>query len=199
MTNNYFLTKELVFTETSIINFEKNNLDVVMDICEDSLMKRTADVLVQEDDDLLEVGFGMGIFSNYAQGKKLRSHTIVEGHPQVFEKLLEWSKNKKNVEIIFGDWVDVLDKIHKKKYDCVYFDTHHDNNTLDFFKKVKNSIKQNGRFSRFGLNLNEKKILEKEFGITEMKILVNENHKVIPSENVKYIKNETIPICVIGL
>jgi hypothetical protein len=49
------------------------------------------------------------------------------------------------------------------------------------------------------LDLNEKKISGKEFGTTEFKILINENHRVIPGEDVKYIKNEIIPICVIGL
>ncbi len=199
MTNNCFLTKELVFTKTSIINFEKNNLDVVMDICEDSLMKRTVDVLVREGDELLEVGFGMGIFATYAQRKNIKTHTIVEGHPQVYEKLKIWAEDKPNVKIIFGDWSKVIESITSMKYDSVYFDTHCDQNIYKFFHFIKNSIKKNGRFSRFNLDLNNKELCKIEFGESEVKTLVNEQHEVNPSEIVKYVKNGFLPICVISL
>lgn len=141
----------------------------------------------------------MGIFSTYAQEKKLKSHTIVEGHPQIFENLLTWSKDKENVNIIFGDWVKVLHEIKRNTYNCVYFDTHNDVNIFDFFEKIKDSIKSNGKFSRFGLNVGDQNLIEREFGKTNLKILTNEYHQVMASENVNYVKNNNFPICVIGL
>ncbi len=199
MTNSKFLEQNLIFSENSLFYVEGNEVKIVMDECENSLMKRTTELLINEGDNLLEVGFGMGIFANYAQKRKLSSHTIVEGHPQVYEKLRIWSEDKDNVEIIFGSWVSCLDKILEKKYDSVYFDTHCDINTYNFFQIIKNNIKSGGRFSRFGLNQNNSDSFNQEVSKTNINFLLSENHPVTPSEHVKYFTGNTFPICVIGL
>jgi len=197
MNNEVFLKTDLEFTENSLFFTQNDTINIVMDMCEDSLMKRTSEVLVEEGDDLLEVGFGMGMFANYAQLRNPKSHTIVEGHPQVFEKLKQWSLDKKNVEIIFGDWSKNLEKIKTKKYDSVYFDTHLDQNTYKFFYHIKDSIKIGGKYSRFGLDVKNKIYSETEFGDTKVEILTDEIHNIIPSENVNYFPDKIFPICVV--
>ena len=198
--NDVFLSEVLTFTDKSLYFTKKDDdIEIVMDICEDSLMKKTAENLIRENDELLEVGFGMGIFSNYAQLMKPKKHTIVEGHPQVFKRLLEWSEDKPNVEVIFGDWFDQIDTIKGRCYDSVYFDTHRDPNVYNFFKCIKDSIRKNGRYSRFGLDLRLKNFVNIEFGDVGFDVLFKEDHNIIPSENVHYIPNNTFPIHIIKI
>jgi len=198
MNNDFFLKKNLIFTEKNLYFLGPNDsINIVMDDCEDSLMKRTSELLVDEGDDLLEVGFGMGIFATYAQSRNPKSHTIIEGHPQVYENLKKWSENKKNINIVFGDWSKNIEIISSRKYDSVYFDTHCDQNIYKFFHYVKDSIKQGGKYSRFGLDPSDKNLMDKEFENYEVEIIFNENHPVNPSEHVKYFKKNTFPICVV--
>jgi len=70
---------------------------------------------------------------------------------------------------------------------------------LDFFRTIRSNIKEGGRFSRFDLDLKNEKLIKQEFRDFKYKILYNESHKVVPSENVKYVRDQSIPICVIGL
>jgi protein arginine N-methyltransferase 2 len=199
MNNNSFFKKKLTFNENSIFFTFNEKINIVMDSCEDSLMERTAEILVDEGDDLLEVGFGMGIFASYAQKRKPKTHTIVEGHPQVYEKLKIWSEDKKNVNIIYGDWTTVIESINSMKYDSVYFDTHCDQNTYKFFHFIKDFLKPGGKFSRFGLDLSNNNLCQKEFDGCQIKKLVHEHHPVSPSEHVKYFTKNTFPICVVSL
>lgn len=62
--------------------------------------------------DILNIGFGMGIFDGVIQSMgsdKIRSHTIVEAHPGVLQKIIRdgWVE-KKGVTIIFARWQDAL-------------------------------------------------------------------------------------------
>ena len=86
-----FNEKELVFKDDRIIVNEGEQepelqLEVMMS-WEDSLMKRHAEVVCENGGDVLEIGFGMGIAANYIQELNPSSHTIVESHPQILEKL----------------------------------------------------------------------------------------------------------------
>jgi protein arginine N-methyltransferase 2 len=198
MDNTFFLNQSMVFTERSLYFIHNNEDSVVMDICEDSLMKRTAELLIMEGDDVLEIGFGMGIFSDYVQSKNIKTHVIVESHPEVFEKLVSWSENKTNVNPIFGDWIDVLPEILSRQYDSVYFDTHYDFNTMFFLKKIQNNIKKNGRYSRYTLDSNDTSAFSQETHGTGFKVLYQEEHQI----EVNKCKNDTspfsIPICILS-
>ena len=75
---------------------------------EDDMMKKHAEIVCENGGDILEVGFGMGISADYIQKQDIKSHTIIENDEVVYEKLIEWAKDKPNVEIIFGDWQNSL-------------------------------------------------------------------------------------------
>ena len=72
--------------------------------------------------DVLEIGFGLGYSANKIQSFNINSHTIIENNPVVFEILKKWALKQKNkVNIIFGNWQEVLPNL-KEKYDSIFFE-----------------------------------------------------------------------------
>jgi predicted O-methyltransferase YrrM len=119
-----FEEQALVFNEDSIIVEETTEnayagFEIMMD-WEDGLMKRHAEVVCENGGDILEIGFGMGISANYIQELNPNSHTIVESHPQIIEKLKDWAADKPNVIVVEGRWLDVIDQLGV--YDGVFYD-----------------------------------------------------------------------------
>ena len=89
---------------------------------EHPLMSSSAAYITQNGGDILEIGFGMGIASNYIQSHNISSHTIIENHPQIIEKLKTWANGKSNVNIISQSWADVTGSL--SKYDGIFYDTY---------------------------------------------------------------------------
>ena len=88
--------------------------------------------------DVLEIGFGLGYSANKIQSFDINSHTIIENNPEVFEVLKKWALKQKNkVNVIFGDWQEILPNL-KQKYDSIFFDDsvtskHNDPENIRFF------------------------------------------------------------------
>jgi len=70
----------------------------------------------------------MGICSDYIQAQGVNSHTIVEIHPQIIEKLKIWADGKDNVIIVEGDW----NSVELGTYDGIFIDTYGDENWKEF-------------------------------------------------------------------
>ena len=119
----------LEFSDTKIVDTE-TDVEVMMS-WEDPIMERTAEYVCQSKGDILEIGFGMGICSDYIQAQGVNSHTIVEIHPQIIDKLKLWASGKSNVTIVEGDWYVVKDSLGT--YDGIFLDTYGDLQ-LDKFK-----------------------------------------------------------------
>ena len=101
----------------------------IMHEWETPLMERHADFVCERGGHILEVGFGMGISSQFIHENGPASHTIIEIHPQIAEKAREWAADKDNVEILVGDWLEVLPTLYEgtiqitpKIFDGVFFD-----------------------------------------------------------------------------
>ena len=119
----------LTFENNKIITSEDyHNMEVMMD-WEAPIMEKSAEYICESKGDILEIGFGMGICSDYIQSQEVNSHTIVEIHPQVIEKLKIWAEDKSNVTIIEGDWLS--SKI-SDKYDGIFLDTFGDESWNSF-------------------------------------------------------------------
>ncbi|QTA91619.1 class I SAM-dependent methyltransferase [Desulfonema magnum] len=75
---------------------------------------------------ILEIGFGMAISASEIQRSGVRSHTIIEPHPEVFKRALAWKNEYSDSEIIlFNDyWQNITDKL--QQYDGIFFDTYSD-------------------------------------------------------------------------
>ena len=117
-----------------ILTFEDTQIIVdydyqVMMSWESPIMEKSAEYVCQSKGDILEIGFGMGICSDYIQAQGVSSHTIVEIHPQIISRLNTWASGKSNVTIVEGDWSSVS----LSTYDGIFLDTYGDKN-LDSFK-----------------------------------------------------------------
>ena len=125
-----YLDKTLIF-EADKIYYTSNNTqyEVMMD-WEDTLMSASAAYVCQNGGDILEIGFGMGISAGYIQSHQITSHTIIENHPQVIERLQLWAHDKPNVNVIIGSWYNVKDSL--STYDGVFYDTFGDNDMRYF-------------------------------------------------------------------
>lgn len=141
--NTAFLNADLTFDDNGIywvyegetLTGETNQTFEVMMAWEQPIMQKMADLCVNEGDNVLELGFGMGILSDAIQAKKPASHTIVECHKDIIPKLKEWAATPvdgftKNVKIIEGNWVDVNKQYGK--YDAILQDTYADNHKEAF-------------------------------------------------------------------
>jgi len=121
-----FKDEILTFESNKILN--EAGLEVMMD-WEAPIMEKAAEYICHNKGDILEIGFGMGICSDYIQSQEVNSHTIIEIHPQILERLNAWASGKSNVTIIEGDWADLS---LADTYDGVFIDTYGDENWNSF-------------------------------------------------------------------
>ena len=132
-----FKDTTLIFEDDKIVT--EDDREVMMS-WEAPIMERSAKFICHNKGDVLEIGFGMNICSDYIQAQEVNSHTIVEIHPQIIEKLKVWADDKDNVTIVEGDWysADTL-----TEYDGIFLDTYADN-SLDNFKEFAISKAKSG-------------------------------------------------------
>ena len=122
-----FKDNTLEFFDSKIVETEFGK--EVMMSWEAPIMEKCAEYICQSKGDILEIGFGMGICADYIQAQGVNSHTIVEIHPQIIERMKVWANGKSNVTLVEGDWYSV----ELGTYDGIFLDTYKDDN-LDKFK-----------------------------------------------------------------
>jgi len=138
-----YIDKTLVFEEDKIYYTDEVSTFEVMMNWEDDIMKASANYICENGGDILEIGFGMGISANYIQANNINSHTIVENHPQIIEKLKAWAQDKPNVIIVEGDWYDMKDSL--SVYDGLFYDTFGDENVNNFTTVLPTLMKLGGK------------------------------------------------------
>ena len=131
-----FKDTTLTFEDDKIVTDDGRE---VMMSWEAPIMEKSAEYICQSKGDILEIGFGMGICSDYIQAQGVNSHTIVEIHPQVIERLKAWAEDKDNVTIVVGDW----NSADLGTYDGIFLDTYGDL-SLDNFKAFALSKAKDG-------------------------------------------------------
>ena len=161
----------LEFYDNKIID-TSTKIEVMMD-WEDDIMKKSAEYICHNKGDILEIGFGMGICSNYIQEQGVNSHTIIEIHPQIIDKLKIWAEDKSNVIIVEGDWSSV-DNL--STYDGIFLDTFGDDNLDNFKDFALSKIKSGGNITYWN---NE----EKEYNPYLFDSVSYDKVSVSPNEN----------------
>ena len=118
-----FKDNTLEFSNTKILD-TVSGMEVMMS-WEAPIMEKSAEYICSSKGDILEIGFGMGICSDYIQAQGVNSHTIIEIHPQIIERLNTWATGKSNVTVIEGDWSTIT---LNSTYDGIFLDTFGDLN-----------------------------------------------------------------------
>tara|TARA_Y100000356_G_scaffold126458_1_gene124353 strand:- start:31 stop:606 length:576 start_codon:yes stop_codon:yes gene_type:complete len=140
---NTYLSSSIIFHNDKITTklqetFGDMEIPVMMD-WEDSLMSASAAYVTQNGGDILEIGFGMGISAGYMHSHSIDSHTIVENHPDIIPKAVEWASNKSNVTIVSQSWYDVKDSLGQ--FDGIFYDTYGDDDMVHFSSSLSGLIK----------------------------------------------------------
>ena len=143
-----YVDRTLIFEENKIYYIDEGIEFEIMMNWEDSIMKASSDYICENGGDILEIGFGMGISAGYIQSHSISSHTIVENHPQILEKLQTWVSGKSNVTIVSQSWSDAVGSLGT--YDGIFFDVTMDSTTDEHFSaSIASLIKSGSRCTFF--------------------------------------------------
>ena len=121
-----YIDNTLTFSDTRIVE-DTTGIEIML--ADDArIMEKSTEYICQSKGDILELGFGMGISADYVQAQGVNSHTIVEIHPQVIERLKTWAEGKSNVTIVEGDW----ETVSLGTYDGIFIDPYDPVDGTDF-------------------------------------------------------------------
>lgn len=88
------------------------------------VMEAMAEAMTDSHGDVLEIGFGRGIASDFIQECGVASHTIIECDPSVLRECESWRGQRPDaqVSIVPGMWQDVIGQLGE--YDGILFHTY---------------------------------------------------------------------------
>nr|DAD21368.1 TPA_asm: hypothetical protein HUJ06_022831 [Nelumbo nucifera] len=145
--NGDYLDERVTFSEDRLTD---GNSKAVMMAWEKPLMEAHAKAICSTGGHILNIGFGMGLVDMAIQHYGPTTHTIVEAHPDVYDRMLRtgWAE-KDNVKIIFGRWQDVLPQL--ESYDGIFFDTYGEyyEDMREFHQHLPALLKPGGIYSFF--------------------------------------------------
>ena len=149
-----------------------------------------ADVVAEDGGNILEVGFGLGVSADRIQTHNPNKHVIIEIDEDIYNKAIEWAEGKDNVEIILGDWKDVIDSINDK-FDGVYNDADYDSNEdlVAFTSLIQPNCNENCKLIQTNWGVKNDTYLNAKSSIT---IDLDENSK-------KWLGGETLDIVYVTL
>lgn len=98
--------------------------DDIMEDWQIPVMQAMAAQLTKSSGDILEIGFGRGIGSDFLQAGNIRSHTIIECNDDVVARFHRWKETKGSADIRLhhGMWQDVLPSLGA--FDGIFFHTY---------------------------------------------------------------------------
>ncbi|KAI8548603.1 hypothetical protein RHMOL_Rhmol07G0285800 [Rhododendron molle] len=145
--NGDYLEDRVSFSEDKLMDSESK---AVMMAWEKPLMEAHAKAVCSGGGHILNIGFGMGLVDTAIQQYAPVAHTIVEAHPEVYDRMLRsgWGE-KENVKIILGRWQDVLPQL--ESYDGIFFDTYGEyyEDMREFHQLLPSLLKPGGIYSFF--------------------------------------------------
>ena len=141
---------------------------IIMMNWEHPAMSASAAYVTEGGGDILEIGFGMGISAGYIQSHSVSSHTIIEPHPQMVEKAVEWSNGKSNVTIISQSWADVTGSLGT--YDGIFYDTSYDDKHNLFSSSLSELTKTGTKLSVFNSYSSETNIFNLEMSYRQISV-----------------------------
>lgn len=145
--NGNYLEERVTFSEDKLMD---SSSKAVMMAWEKPLMEAHAKAVCSNGGHILNIGFGMGLVDTAIQQYSPATHTIVEAHPDVYDRMLRagWGE-KENVRIVFGRWQDVLPQLDS--FDGIFFDTYGEyyEDLREFHQHLPRLLKPGGIYSFF--------------------------------------------------
>ncbi|KDP41645.1 hypothetical protein JCGZ_16052 [Jatropha curcas] len=142
-----YLEDRVTFSEDKLMDSDSK---AIMMAWEKPLMEAHAKAVCSGGGHILNIGFGMGLVDTAIQQYNPTTHTIVEAHPEVYERMLHtgWGE-KDNVKTIFGRWHDILSQL--ETYDGIFFDTYGEyyEDLREFHQQLPVLLKPGGIYSFF--------------------------------------------------
>lgn len=142
-----YLEDRVTFSEDKLMD---SNSKAIMMAWEKPLMEAHAKAVCAGGGHILNIGFGMGLVDTAIQQYSPVTHTIIEAHPQVYDRMIRtgWGE-KESVKIIFGRWQDVLSQL--ESYDGIFFDTYGEyyEDLREFHQHLPTLLKPGGIYSFF--------------------------------------------------
>ena len=186
---NTYLSSSLTFHSdkitTKMEEFGDEDVIIMMN-WEHPAMSASAAYVTENGGDILEIGFGMGISAGYIQSHSVSSHIIIEPHPQMVEKAVEWSSGKSNVTIISQSWADVTGSLGT--YDGIFYDTSLDDKGNLFSSSLSELIKTGTKLSVFNSYSSETNIFNLEMSYRQINVTTpNSASQYFNNDNVYYM------------
>ena len=186
---NTYLSSSLTFHTDKITTKMEEVGDedvIIMMDWEHPAMSASAAYITENGGDILEIGFGMGISAGYIQSHSISSHTIIEPHPQIVEKAVEWSNGKSNVTIISQSWADVTGSLGT--YDGIFYDTSYDDKHNLFSSSLSELTKTGTKLSVFNSYSSETNIFNLEMSYRQINVSApNSASQYFNNDNVYYM------------
>jgi len=116
-----YIQREIYYTEDGRLMEKDTGYAIMMD-WEKPLMDFQAKQICQNGGDIINIGYGMGFADNEIEKHNPKTHSIIEIHPTVQNRILSlgWHK-KSHMRLYFGDWRSFKGRL--PKFDGIYFDT----------------------------------------------------------------------------
>ncbi|CAK9182853.1 unnamed protein product [Ilex paraguariensis] len=142
-----YLEDRITFSEDKLMD---SSSKAIMMAWERPLMEAHAKTVCSGGGHILNIGFGMGLVDTAIQQYAPITHTIVEAHHEVYDRMIRcgWGE-KENVKILFGRWQDVLSQL--ESYDGIFFDTYGEyyEDMREFHQHLPSLLKPGGIYSFF--------------------------------------------------
>lgn len=181
----------------------------VMEDWENGYMKKLAEVATSKKGTILEVGFGLGLSAKAIQAKDIKTHYVIECHPEVIKKCEnDFKKAIRNgrLHVLEGFWQDVTPILKKNTFDGILFDTYplkkaeiHSNHFW-FFKEAHRILKPGGVLTYYSdeeIEISPKhlqKLLDAGFKKKNIKF---EICKVDPPKDCEYWQAKTMVVPIV--
>lgn len=122
------MSLKVIEEESRIQSLDSSDLlnnGIVMDKIAKDLTRQYCEIVAESKGDILDVGFGLGFSANFFYELGVQSYTCIEIDEQIYRNALEWAKDKPNVTILKGDWINIVPTLDRK-FDGIFMDTYGD-------------------------------------------------------------------------
>ena len=127
-------TSQRAFDRTQALLTE----DEIMEDWQIPLMRAMAEVVTETHGEVLEIGFGRGVSSDFIQAQGVKSHTIVECNDAIVADFQRWRTQyaDRDIRLIHGKWQDTVDQF--AHYDGIFFHAY-PLNEMEYLETAVNS------------------------------------------------------------